>query len=141
MIRFMYKKIMIFCSALLICLAAISQSAVTSDLQDKFTQYQLHSLQEKIFVHTDKTFYLAGEIIWFKIYNVDESFNKPIDLSKVAYVEIISEDQKAVMQAKIALQDGAGNGSLIIPSSIASGNYKLRSYTSRMKNFSADYFF
>ena len=137
----MYKQIIFFLGALPVCLAAMSQSAGLEVLQEKFTQYQLHSLQEKIFVHTDKTVYLAGEIIWFKIYNVDESFNKPIDISKVAYVEIINEDQKAVMQAKIALQDGAGDGSLIIPSSLVSGNYKLRSYTSRMKNFNAAYFF
>lgn len=137
----MYKNIISFCCTLLVCLVALPQAPVTADLQNKFVQYQLHSLQEKIFVHTDKTFYLVGEIIWFKIYTVDESFNKPLDLSKVAYVEIINEDQKAVMQAKIALQDGTGNGSLIIPSSIVSGNYKLRAYTSRMKNFSADYYF
>ena len=77
-----------------------SQATDPEILRGKFIQYQLHNLQEKIFVHTDKTAYLAGEIIWFKLYNVDESFNRPMDISKVAYVEIINEDQKAVMQAK-----------------------------------------
>ncbi|MEP6724429.1 MAG: hypothetical protein ABJC98_01375 [Bacteroidota bacterium] len=137
----MYKQLIAFGIASIFCLSAMSQAADPDVLQEKFIQYQLHSLQEKIFVHTDKTFYLAGEIIWFKIYNVDESFNKPLGISKVAYVEIINEDQKAVMQAKIAMQDGAGDGSLILPSSLASGNYKLRSYTSRMRNFGADYYF
>jgi len=141
MIGHMYKRTIAFLSALLFCLGVMSQAAGPVDLQEKFIQYQVHSLQEKIFVHTDKTFYLAGEIIWFKIYNVDETFNKPADISKVAYIEIINEDQKAVMQAKISMLDGAGDGSLIIPSSLASGNYKLRSYTSRMRNFGADYYF
>jgi len=139
--RYGLKQISFLLNALLFCLAARPQAAAPEMLTAQFNQYQLHTLQEKIFVHTDRTFYLAGEIIWFKVYNVDESFHKPSGISKVAYVEIISEDQKAVMQAKIALQEGAGNGSLIIPSSLASGNYKLRSYTSRMKNFNADYFY
>lgn len=126
---------------LLSSLGVLAQSAPADDLRDKFEQYQLHNMQEKIFVHTDKTFYLAGELIWFKIYNVDESFHKPITLSKVAFVEIINEEQKPVMQAKIALQEGRGNGSFIIPSSLPSGNYIFRAYTSRMKNFSASYYF
>ena len=136
-----YKWIINCCSALLAGLAGFSQSAGTDIVKEKFIQYQLNALQEKIFVHTDKTFYLAGEIIWFKIYCVDESFSKPAGISKVAYVEVISEDQRAVMQAAIAMEDGAGNGSLIIPSALVSGNYKLRSYTSRMRNFSANYYF
>lgn len=118
-----------------------AQSAPADDLRDRFVQYQLHNLQEKLFVHTDKTFYLAGEIIWFKIYNVDESFHKPAAFSKLAYVEIINEEQKPVMQAKIGLQEGRGDGSFIIPSPLASGNYILRAYTSRMKNFGAGYYF
>jgi len=136
-----YKWIINCCSILLTGLTGFSQPAGADMVKEKFNQYQLNALQEKVFVHTDKTFYLAGEIIWFKIYCVDESFNKPAGISKVAYVEIISEDQRAVMQAKIAMADGAGNGSLIIPSSLASGIYKLRSYTSRMQNFNANYYF
>ncbi len=137
----MQKLINCFLLLLLSSLGGLAQSALADDLRDKFVQYQLHALQEKLFVHTDKTFYLAGEIIWFKIYCVDESFHKPSTLSKVAYVEIINEEQKPVMQAKIALQEGPGDGSFIIPSSLASGNYILRAYTSRMKNFSASYYF
>ncbi|MEO5682284.1 MAG: hypothetical protein ABIQ88_06560 [Chitinophagaceae bacterium] len=136
----MYKQVIFFWCLLLLSLGMMAQAA-PDGLQEKFIQYQLSALQEKIFVHADKTFYLAGEMIWFKIYTVDESFNKPSNISKVAYVEIISDDLKAVMQAKIALQDGSGDGSFIIPSSLASGSYKIRSYTSRMRNFSADYYF
>ncbi len=139
--RHMMKAIFFFTNALLACIAAMAQTNEADALRERFNQYQVQSLQEKIFVHTDKSFYLSGEIIWFKLYCVDESFNKPSGISKVAYVEVISDEQKAVMQAKISLEEGAGNGSLIIPSSIASGNYKLRSYTSRMKNFSADFYF
>ena len=33
-----------------------------------FSQYHQNSIKEKIFVHTDKSFYVAGEIAWFKLY-------------------------------------------------------------------------
>ena len=139
--RSVKKYIPIFLLLLLAGTCTMGQLAFTDSLQQQFTQYQLHAFQEKIFVHTDKSFYLQGEIIWFKIYTVDESFNMPADLSKVAYAEVLNDDQKPVLQAKIALQNGTGDGSFIVPSSIASGTYKLRCYTSRMKNFGADYFF
>ena len=139
--RNIYSKALMFTVLLVAVTRTLAQEPVTGDLQRKFTDYTMHSLQEKIFVHTDKNFYLAGETIWFKLYTVDETFNKPLAISKLAYIEVVSEEQKAVMQAKIQLQDGLGNGSLIIPSSLPSGNYRLRSYTSRMKNFSPEFYF
>lgn len=98
-------------------------------------------LYEKIFVHTDKSFYLAGELIWFKIYQADGYLHLPIDVSKITYVEVLSNDKKPVLQAKISMTSGAGNGSFFIPPSLPSGNYILRAYTNWMKNFSADQYF
>ncbi len=118
-----------------------AQNNTVATLEKQFDEYQKKSLQEKIFVHTDKNLYVAGEILWFKIYNVDASFHQPIDMSKVAYVEIIDRNNKPLLQAKISMKDGHGNGSFYLPVNINSGNYKLRAYTSWMKNYSPDYFF
>jgi hypothetical protein len=118
-----------------------SQNTPTDELESAFTRYQLQAFQEKVFVHVDRSFYLAGETIWFKVYGVDENFLRPTAGSRVAYVEIIGKDQKAVLQARIALTDGKGNGSFQIPISLASGNYIFRAYTSWMKNFSPDLYF
>ena len=112
-----------------------------NDIQAAFHQYNNSSLTEKVFAHTDKGFYLAGEIVWFKLYVVNGDDNKPINLSKVAYVEIMDKDQKSVLQGKIALDSGTGNGSLYIPLSFNTGVYKLRAYTHWMKNFDAGYYF
>lgn len=120
---------------------AFSQSPVADSLQHEFSQYNAQGLQEKLFVHTDKSFYLTGEIIWFKIYNVDAYSHQPLTVSKVSYVEIIDKNNKPVLQAKIALHDGAGNGSFLLPFSLSSGNYMLRAYTNWMKNFNADFYF
>lgn len=92
-------------------------------------------------MHTDQSFYLTGEIIWFKLYYVDGAFHQPLDLSKVAYVELLDKDGKPALQTKIALSPDGGNGSLFLPASLSSGTYLLRAYTSWMKNFTADFFF
>ncbi|HLY70935.1 MAG TPA: hypothetical protein VKR53_14480, partial [Puia sp.] len=118
-----------------------SQSGVLDNIAASVNGYQKQYLQEKIYVHSDKSFYVAGEIIWFKIYNVEAASYQLLDISKVAYVEIIGKDQKPVLQAKISLKGGLGDGSFYLPFSINSGNYILRAYTNWMKNYSPDYFF
>ncbi|HEY4061691.1 MAG TPA: hypothetical protein VGM30_07310 [Puia sp.] len=97
--------------------------------------------EEKVFAHTDKDCYLAGEILWFKLYTVDAAFHRPLDLSKLAYVEILSGEQRPVLQAKIPLDSGFGNGSFQLPFSLHSGNYILRAYTNWMKNEGPDHYF
>src|SRR6058998_3390886 len=98
-------------------------------------------MQEKIYVHTDKDVYFSGETMWFKIYEVDASYHQFFGLSKVAYVEILSTDHERVVQLKVELREGTGEGYIDIPSSVSSGNYIFRAYSAWMKNFPADYFF
>ena len=103
--------------------------------QVAFSQEAHPLLREKIFVQTDRNFYVAGNILWFSLFDVDGIYNRPLDLSKVAYLELLDGNNKPVLQAKIALKNGRGNGSLELPFSLLSGNYILRAYTAWMKNF------
>jgi hypothetical protein len=98
-------------------------------------------VEEQVYAHTDKEFYLAGEIIWFKLYVMDAASHRPVDLSKIAYVEVISGDQHPALQAKISLEEGLGNGSFQLPFSIHSGNYIFRAYTRWMMNARPESYF
>ncbi len=122
------------------CNLATGQDA-GKNIVTAFDSYRQSVLQEKIFVHTDKELYITGEICWFKIYNVDAYIHKLSSLSKVGYIEILDTANRSALQAKIELDNGTGNGSFLIPSNLATGNYQLRAYTSLMKNAGADYFF
>ncbi|HWB27379.1 MAG TPA: MG2 domain-containing protein [Chitinophagaceae bacterium] len=136
------KKLLLCCLLLLCTLCSFGQSETAlQNLQQQFNNYGKQEIQEKIFVHTDKDFFVAGEIIWFKVYAVEASGNTPTGISKVAYVEVTDADKKPVMQAKINLAAGSGSGSFQLPTSVKSGNYMLRAYTNWMKNFGADLYF
>jgi hypothetical protein len=128
-------------AALLLLGIDVQAQLMTNRLEEKFNRFRVNNLQEKLYMHVDRNFYLAGEILWCKIYVVDATLHQPLDLSKVAYVEVLDENNNPVVQAKLALEQGKGNGSISIPSSIKSGNYKVRGYTSWMKNVGPDYFF
>ncbi len=97
--------------------------------------------REKLFIHTDKSLYQPNEIIWMKLYVTEAITHRPLDISKLAYVELINESGKAVLQGKIDIESGQGNGSFVVPSYLPSGKYLLRSYTNWMKNAGPDYFF
>jgi len=139
----MKRTLKTICFAFLLAASGIVKTYAQelTAVQNSFNQYNLNAPQEKLFVHTDKSAYTTGELIWFKIYYVDGTDHHPANFSKVAYVEILDNNQNAVMQAKISLKNGSGSGSLFVPVTLSSGNFLLRAYTSWMKNFSPDYYF
>lgn len=118
-----------------------SQQSMLDTLQSKFELHRSSKLTEKIFIHTDRNTYVVGEKIWFKAYLTDGTLHKPLDFSKVAYLEILDNTNGAVLQTMIAITKGFGDGSLMLPMDLRTGSYLLRAYTSWMKNFSPDFFY
>ena len=135
---FKYPGIMVL---LFLCSHVFSQQTMPSSIIDQFRNYSTKAVQEKLFLHTDKEFYVAGELLWFKVYYTDGSYHKPMALSKIVYTEILNEKNESVLQATIALEPGQGNGSFYLPTTLATGNYSIRAYTRWMKNFDEEYFF
>jgi len=112
-----------------------------TEIKNSYARFNQNNLHEKIYVHTDRSSYLCGEIVWFKAYLTNAANNQPLSLSKVIYVEVLNKLHQPVLQEKIAGSEGYGSGSVFLPFSLSSGNYELRAYTNWMKNFSADNYF
>jgi hypothetical protein len=110
-------------------------------IHQQFETYSNNNYQEKVFLHTDKTVYITGEVIWFKAYITNAASNNFSSLSKICYVEIISADKKVLLQGKIDIDSGKGNGSFQIPTSVRTSNYLIRAYTNWMKNFDPQFYF
>jgi hypothetical protein len=94
---------------------------------------------ERVFVHTDKDCYLAGENILLKFFVVNGNFI-PSPLSKVGYIEICNTEKPQV-QLKIALENGSGAGKMTIPADLPTGTYQLSGYTRFMRNEDENVFF
>ncbi|HMG92840.1 MAG TPA: hypothetical protein VK589_22440 [Chryseolinea sp.] len=135
----MYKRAPLF-ALLLVQLIDCLKTDAQSVIEQNFAEYQRQALTEKLFVHTDKETYLTGETIWLSIYDVDGMFHNLLDVSKVAYVEILDQDNRPILQTKIQLKNGRGSGSLNVPDILSAKN-TLRAYTRWMRNFGPDYFF
>jgi hypothetical protein len=140
----MLKRSFSFCSCFLLMLLSMITHAQKENMGQEINQAAKQSqlyVSEKIYVHSDKNFYAAGEIIWFKIYCVDGNDHHPVNISKVAYVELLDRNSKQVLNAKISLTATGGNGSFYLPLTINSDHYTLRAYTNWMKNAGNAIFF
>ncbi|MDP4222898.1 MAG: hypothetical protein Q8868_06240 [Bacteroidota bacterium] len=93
---------------------------------------------ELISLHIDRDRYIAGENIWFSIYNLDRKSGQLSEKSIIAYVELLNPWNTPVVQRRFHLSAGRGEGSFILPDSLSSGTYTVRAYTSHMKNFLPD---
>lgn len=74
----------------------------------------------QVYVATDKSCYVAGDRIWCSVFSASGP--------AVAYLELCSSEGTAA-RTRIALSDGRGGGSLLIPASAPTGNYRLAAYT------------
>lgn len=137
----MRTALTIFILALLLGKAVAQSTGTNTVVAAAFERYRANAYTEKTFAQTDKEDYLAGEIIWWKLYCVDGIVHQPSLLSKLGYVELIDAQGKPALQAKAALDKGFGEGSFFLPVTLPSGDYELRAYTQWMKNDGAAYFF
>jgi hypothetical protein len=141
MIRNVMKKLYSFILSFLIVATAAAQMQNMDSISRKFKKYREGAFQEKLFTHIDQDFYLTGELLWFRIFNVDGTTHKPSNISKVAFIELLDKNNKAMVQSKVALDANGGQGSLFIPAILSSGKYMVRVYTQWMRNFPSDYYF
>ncbi|MDR1357144.1 MAG: hypothetical protein LBJ58_05685 [Tannerellaceae bacterium] len=91
-----------------------------------------HTVRERIYLQADKGLYMAGERVWLKAVATDMQ-GRPLDLSKVAYVELLDGSAPRV-QLKIEMTDGLGEGSFLLPVALPTGFYRLTAYTRYMRN-------
>ncbi|UYZ59396.1 hypothetical protein [Hymenobacter latericus] len=115
--------------------------APATSIKQAFENYSRLDAHEKLFLHLDRTTYLGGDVMWFKLYAAEGTRQRPLPLSRVAYVEVLNARQKPVLQAKIELKQAVGHGSFQLPATLPTGRYTVRAYTNWMKNFGPEYFF
>ena len=122
------------------CLCAQGTSTVDSLFQrfKAASAFDYNFPREKVFLHLDNNAYLEGETLWFKAYVVRASSLKPRPLSRVLYVELLS-DAGALMQRKLLRLDSLGqaNGEFDLELPVRSGYYEVRAYTREMTNWGA----
>ena len=140
----MKKYIYVFSIAIginfLLSLPVYGQNALTQTL-NTLQKRSIDFPFEKAYLHTDKSFYGAGDTIWFKAYVVTGSSHHLSDRSGVLDVELINGQNTLIRHIKLPLIGGITRGDFILGDTIAEGNYRIRAYTNWMRNIGPEYFF
>lgn len=103
--------------------------------------YSASSSPSRIYVQTDKEFYMPGELLWFKTYQFSEDL-KPVN-EGLSYVELYSENGYKILSSKISFDynSGRGDGTWYLPSQLLSGDYYLIAYNEHLKALGEESFF
>ena len=96
---------------------------------------------EYVYIHTPGTLYMPGEYLYYSLYCINTQNYRLSELSEVAYLQLIGEDNTVVFSQKIDLEKGRGQGDYFFPTDLPSGNYKLVAFTHWMKNAGLAQFF
>jgi hypothetical protein len=107
----------------------------------KLDHYNEATMREKVHLHFDKPYYTVGDTIWFKSYVVNAENNQLSNRSNVLYVELINEKDALKTSLRLPVIGGVAWGDFVLSESFTTGNYRIRAYTTWMRNFDEGLFF
>ena len=92
---------------------------------EKIVQAQKPLLFEKIFLHVDREFYVPGDVIWLKAYQVNAYTHQLNSNYRNIFVELIAENGKIVDDLLLFSMGGQASGELHTDT-LSSGIYTIR---------------
>ncbi|GEM_PF-2747139 len=110
-------------------------------LQERLLEYNENVIEEKIYLHTDRSYYGIGETIWYQAYLTIGNENKPSNVSSTAYIQLYNSSDNLVSEQVIRMNYGLAKGNINLDTLLAPGGYKLVAFTNWMKNFGPEQVF
>ena len=84
----------LYAGMLLPCMA---QSSLVDSIQDRFKDQLMLFPQEKLYLHTDKSAYIAGDTIWFRAHVVDAATHIPATVSLQQINQLIVAENRLTL--------------------------------------------
>lgn len=138
------KRLLILCSALLLVIITVGfivQDDPLKKLLVQLEKFRNDYPQEKVHLHLDKPYYAIGDNIWFKAYVVNAEDHSLSGISRILYVDLINDKDSVKQSRKLQLTEGLAWGDFTLADTLREGNYRIRAYTTWMRNFGEEYFF
>jgi len=95
---------------------------------------------ERTFLHTDRTVYIAGQTVFYKLYVLDATTRNLSNLSKVGYILFRDANSNHVLKIRVDINRGVSSGCIELPDTLCSGVYQAVAFTSVMRNKGEQHF-
>jgi len=128
----MEKKCKLLSLLLFLCTSNILLAQVNID--ETLKEYHKNYLPEKVFVHTDKNIYAAGETVWMAVYLMNAQTHTTDAASFVVRIELQDKKGVSILSQKLYAKGGHMNSEMTLPVNIKAGDYQLTAYTNYQRN-------
>lgn len=121
------------------CVMPADTTSVISSILDYYSKVP----QERIYLQTDRSYYVAGDTVWFRAHLLDAVTRVPVSRSRYVYVELHDQQADTLMQ-RVMLRcdtDGVFSNAMILPRGMNGGVYTMVAYTQWMRNFGSEHFY
>jgi hypothetical protein len=148
------KRYLMLSIAVLFCISLVSglmqadivftpekENGFIKSLKEKFESFNKKIPQERIYLHTDKTFYSPGETLWFSAYVRDAATMKPSSMSDIIQVQLISPKGSVQSTYKLICKNGKATGDFAFAEDCPGGIYKIKAFSQWQKNEPDSLFF
>ncbi|MBC7759873.1 MAG: hypothetical protein H7069_13525 [Phormidesmis sp. FL-bin-119] len=105
-------------------------------LRQAAANFQKAKSMEKVYLHTDKDLYFAGDTLWFKAYMLDATYLSASDKSKLLFIEMHDDHSDIIRRVSVVINNGIGNAQIpLTRNAFHEGGYTIKAYTNWMQNF------
>ena len=106
-----------------------------------FAQERELYTSEKVYLHTDRAQFVAGDTVWAKGYLMDATTHFSSPNSELVYVSLLDAAGKVLLQNKYQANQGQAAINFVLPKTLTENQYRLVAHTQLMRNFDTDFFF
>lgn len=122
-------------------LKAAADNDLIRAIKQKLDKYNDHFPEDRVYLQLDKPMYEPGDNIWFAAYLRNAATLKPSDKSDILVVELLNPKGTVEKKITIVAKNGKAAGDFALGDEALGGMYRIRAYTSWMKNSSEDDYF
>lgn len=119
----------------------VTGDAIIPSIAAKLDTYNANHSVEKAYLQFDKPYYAIGDTIYFKAYLTLGAAHKLSALSGILYVDLINPDNNISRSIKLPVAAGTAHGDFMLSDTLKAGNYRIRAYTTWMRNTGIESFF
>lgn len=133
------KKLL--CTTLIICLGQLLVAQTTSDIVKAAFDNFIQIPEESVYLHLNKSVLLQGEDLGFAAYVFNHKEQKPFEVVKNLYCQLLDEKGNIIKEKLLLLEQGKVFHTFALDSLTPPGNYTIKAFTNWMKNFKSPHFF